>query len=206
MFNRSYRLISLNSWRLRDTALHCVLSFQEAISVGKPWCRISLKDNLSHLPNLVNVYVKALLKLSYDWVYKASEEKEKLTMDSHQRSSQVQETVAFLQRRAKEQEKKRLRLWEQAREDAEQILQYWIETYQPTRVWQWGSLLKREEFSKISDLDFAVEGLNSVQMLQLLADAEERSDFPVDLLHWETLSPGVQQLIKLRGQIVYEFD
>lgn len=116
-------------------------------------------------------------------IYEASEEKEKLTMDSHQRSSQVQETVAFLQRRAKEQEKKRLRLWEQAREDAEQILQYWIETYQPTRVWQWGSLLKREEFSEISDLDFAVEGLNSVQMLQLLADAEERSDFPIDLLH-----------------------
>ena len=79
-------------------------------------------------------------------IYEASEEKEKLTMDSHQRSSQVQETVAFLQRRAKEQKKKRLRLWEQAREDAEQILQYWIETYQPTRVWQWGSLLKREEF------------------------------------------------------------
>ena len=67
-------------------------------------------------------------------VYEASEEKEKLTMDSYQRSSQVQGTVAFLQRRAKEQEKKRLRLWEQAREDAEQILQYWIETYQPTRV------------------------------------------------------------------------
>ena len=40
---------------------------QEAISVGKPGCRISLKDNLSHLPNLVNVYVKAILKLSYDW-------------------------------------------------------------------------------------------------------------------------------------------
>ena len=139
-------------------------------------------------------------------IYEASEEKEKLTMDSHQRLSQVQETVTFLQRRAKEQEKKRLRLWEQAREDAEQILQYWIETYQSTRVWQWGSLLKREEFSEISDLDFAVEGLNSVQMLQLLADAEERSDFPIDLLHWETLSPGVQQLIKLRGQIVYEFD
>ena len=51
-----------------------------------------------------------------------------------------------------------------------------------------------------------MEGLNSVQMLQLLADAEERSDFPIDLLHWETLSPGVQKLIKLRGQIVYEFD
>ena len=85
-------------------------------------------------------------------------------------------------------------------------MQYWIETYQPTRVWQWGSLLKREEFSEISDLDFAVEGLNSVQMLQLLADAEERSDFPIDLLHWETLSPGVQELIQLRGQIVYEFD
>ena len=40
---------------------------QEAISVGKPGCRISLKDNLSHLPNLVNVYVKAIFKLSYDW-------------------------------------------------------------------------------------------------------------------------------------------
>ena len=139
-------------------------------------------------------------------LYEASEEKEKLTMNSHQRVSQVQETVAFLQRRAKEQEKKRLRLWEQAREDAEQILQYWIETYQSTRVWQWGSLLKREEFSEISDLDFAVEGLNSVQMLQLLTDAEERSDFPIDLLHWETLTPSVQQLIKLRGRIVYEFD
>ena len=98
-------------------------------------------------------------------IYEAPEEKEKLTIDSHQRVSQVQETEAFLQRRAKEQEKKRLRLWEQAREDAEQILQYWIETYQLTRVWQWGSLLKREEFSEISDLDFAVEGLNSVQML-----------------------------------------
>ena len=85
-------------------------------------------------------------------------------------------------------------------------MQYWIETYQPTRVWQWGSLLKREEFSEISDLDFAVEGLNSVQLLQLLADAEEHSDFPIDLSHWETLSPGVQQLVKLRGQIVYEFD
>ena len=48
-------------------ALHCALSFQDVISVGKPRCRISLKDNLSHLPNLVNVYVKAIFKLSYDW-------------------------------------------------------------------------------------------------------------------------------------------
>ena len=139
-------------------------------------------------------------------IYEVFEETEKLNMDSHQRVSQVQETVAFLQRREKEQQEKRLKFWEQAREDAEQILQYWIENYQPTRIWQWGSLLKQEEFSKISDLDFAVEGLNSVQMLQLLADAEERSDFPIDLLHWETLTPSVQQLIKLRGQIVYEID
>ena len=27
----------------------------------------SLKDNLSYLPNLVNVYVKAIFKLSCDW-------------------------------------------------------------------------------------------------------------------------------------------
>ena len=58
---------------------------------------------------------------------------------------------------------------------------------------------------EISDLDFAVEGLNSVQMLQLLADAEERSNF-LSTFCIGDLSPGVQQLVKLRGQIVYEFD
>ena len=63
----------------------------------------------------------------------------------------------------------------------------------PVRIYQWGSLLRREPFSEISDIDLAVEGLDdSGSFFILLSEADEMSD----LLHAES--------IVKKGKLIYE--
>lgn len=48
-----------------------------------------------------------------------------------------------------------------------------IEKYSPLKIMQWGSLLNRDLFTEISDIDIAVEGIASAeQYFKLLKDAE----------------------------------
>ena len=70
------------------------------------------------------------------------------------------------------QKAKRLSLWETARQDAESITAMIIEKYQPRQIIQWGSVLAPNHFSEASDIDLAIVGLDTIEFMRLLADAE----------------------------------
>lgn len=109
----------------------------------------------------------------------------------------------FRQRSAARQTRLNLR-FEQAWKDCRQIIALITQKYHPQRLYQWGSLLDRQKFSEISDIDLAVEGLASVeQFFALYGEAEELTDFPLDLVEMEHLDPLHCEMIRRQGRLVY---
>jgi predicted nucleotidyltransferase len=82
------------------------------------------------------------------------------------------QTRHYLKNKQEFQKLKRLSLWEVAQQDAKNIIEMSIEKYQPKQIIQWGSILEPRHFSKASDIDLAVVGLDSLKFMRLLADAE----------------------------------
>ena len=77
----------------------------------------------------------------------------------------------------------------------------------PRRIYQWGSLLNRDRFTEISDIDIALEGLTGAeQFFAALGLAMERSTLPVDVVELEKLPPTAAERIRERGKLVYERD
>jgi predicted nucleotidyltransferase len=80
-----------------------------------------------------------------------------------------------------------------------------IENFKPVRIYQWGSLLDRERFSEISDIDIAVEGLGGPQeYFRLLGEALPLTDFPLDIVEIEKVGDDNARYIREYGRIVYE--
>ena len=101
---------------------------------------------------------------------------------------------------------KRLALWQQAHADAQAIIEMIARSYDPQQIIQWGSVLAPLHFSEASDIDLAVAGVDSVVFLQLLGDAEALTDFLLDILRWEEVSPAFQKTILMKGKVVYAKD
>ena len=75
----------------------------------------------------------------------------------------------------------------------------------PRRIYQWGSLLDRERFSEISDLDIAVEGLNGPdEFFRILGIAMNGTALPVDVVELEKVPADVAERIRKRGVLVHE--
>lgn len=56
-----------------------------------------------------------------------------------------------------------------------------IGNYNPTRIYQWGSLLKQRHFCGISDIDIAVEGIGSAERyFRMIGESAELTDFLLD--------------------------
>jgi len=109
-----------------------------------------------------------------------------------------------LQRKQEEITERRFQLWQQAQEEANKIISMIINKYQPQRIIQWGSVLDSKYFSEISDIDIAIVGVDSVKFLQIMAEAEEITRFSLDLIRWENIDPCFQNIILMKGKIVYE--
>lgn len=125
-----------------------------------------------------------------------------MTADSHMNIRQAAER--FRQRAAARQARLDDR-FERAWQDCRAIIALIIEKYHPVRLYQWGSLLDRQKFSEISDIDLAVEGLESPeQFFALYGDAETLTDFPLDLVELEHVDPLHQTSIRRKGRLVYE--
>ncbi len=89
--------------------------------------------------------------------------------------------------------------------DFERIARHLAEAYRPLRIRQWGSLLDERKFSEISDIDIAVEGVDSVAVFfRMAGDAMEMTSFPVDIVEMERIDPLHAQSIRERGRVVYE--
>ena len=112
---------------------------------------------------------------------------------------------AFLADRA---QRRRLRIDERyarATRDARAIVSEIAAQVNPRRIYQWGSLLDRERFSEISDLDIAVEGLNGpAEFFKILGIAMNGTGLPVDIVELEKVPADVAERIRKRGELVHE--
>lgn len=115
------------------------------------------------------------------------------------------EMRAFLARKAERQAKENQEKLTRARADAETIIQFIIQKYNPTRIYQWGSVLHGSHFTERSDIDIAVEGLSHPFDLHRIIDfAESVTTMPVDIVPIEEIAPEYADSIRSRGKLVYE--
>ncbi len=96
-----------------------------------------------------------------------------------------------------------LALWQDAERDARQIVAMIVARYEPARIYQWGSVLQPKKFTAMSDIDIAIEGIDSIRMLSVLADAEELTRFPLDIVRLESVEPAFRRAILKKGTVVY---
>ena len=107
------------------------------------------------------------------------------------------------ERRAAERDALLARRLGQARADFDGIVDHVWETYRPTRIWQWGSLIDGAHFSERSDIDIALEGISSpAEYFSIIADAEARTRLPVHVVELEKLHPAFADSIRVRGRVV----
>jgi predicted nucleotidyltransferase len=91
-----------------------------------------------------------------------------------------------------------------ARADFTRIVDHIARTYQPKRIWQWGSLIDGNHFSERSDIDIALEGITDPKtFFAILGDAMDMSSLPVDVVQMETIHPAYAESIRSRGRIVH---
>ena len=96
-------------------------------------------------------------------------------------------------------------LWERAATDCRVIIDMIAREYHPTRVYQWGSLLRPERFRDYSDIDIAVEGIGDAEMFfHMLGAAQAMTEFDLDLVQIEKVVPEYAEDIREYGKIAYE--
>ena len=117
----------------------------------------------------------------------------------------IQDARGNWKQRVDERNRRRRKLWEKAKTEADRAVALIIERYKPRRVIQWGSVLRPERFTEISDIDIAVEGVTDPETWSRLeTDVLAVVSFPLHLIPFEQVIPIHQQDILSRGRVVYE--
>jgi predicted nucleotidyltransferase len=94
---------------------------------------------------------------------------------------------------------------QQARQEAAAIIAMIVAKYEPTRIWQWGSLVHGRGFSTVSDIDIAVEGVTEpARFFAMFGDAEELTTLPLDLVQIEKIEPVHADSVRRKGLLVYD--
>lgn len=110
-----------------------------------------------------------------------------------------------LARRVRSAEEEKHKRFVRAWEDFEAIVDMLIKKYNPKRIYQWGSLLNERFFSNISDIDIALEGVDSAeQFFQIYGDAMEMTNFPLDIVEIEKIDSIYADGIREKGRLIYE--
>ncbi len=113
--------------------------------------------------------------------------------------------VEFLKNKSTTVDKQYEQLFKDATKDCRNIIEMIIKKYNPKRIYQWGSLLKPQNFKDYSDIDIAVEGLKSAEeFFALFGDAEDMTIFPLDLVEVEKVAEMYKDSITVEGKLVYE--
>jgi len=119
----------------------------------------------------------------------------------------VREMRDFIRAKTVRRKARNIRKWRRASEDAKRIIALITREFDPHAVYQWGSILEAESFSEISDIDIAVEGVDSAEaFFALVARAEELTDFPLDIVQLEHVEPEYANLIRTHGRCAYVRD
>lgn len=112
---------------------------------------------------------------------------------------------AFLEQKKQRRRERLQELFLSASGDFNKIVEMIIHKYRPAKIYQWGSLLNERLFSEHSDIDIALEGLDSVEdYFALLGDAGEMTSFPLDIVLLEKIHPLHAESIKKKGRLIYE--
>jgi len=126
-------------------------------------------------------------------------------MADYQFDIDLDEVRAFLARKAAARRAQLDARFERARADFDAIMERILERHSPRRIYQWGSLLDRDKFSEISDIDIAVEGMEGPEsFFSLLGDVMKMSDFRLDIVELEKVGPENAAFIRETGRLVYE--
>ena len=113
--------------------------------------------------------------------------------------------AANLKKRFEKRRLERLSLHEQASRDSAAIIDMIIKDFNPLRIYQWGSVLHPEQFDENSDIDIAIEGLDSTEAwFAMTGKAMDMTSFSVDIVDINTVHPLDADSIRKRGKIVYE--
>ena len=116
-----------------------------------------------------------------------------------------QQTRRFMAKKAAEKDAYLQQRFQRATVDAERIIHMIIDRYAPTSIYQWGSLLEYRRFNELSDIDIAVTGLSQAStVFHLMGDAEDMTDFPLDIVELERIAPLHRESIIRKGKLVYE--
>jgi predicted nucleotidyltransferase len=117
----------------------------------------------------------------------------------------IQKAREFIQKKRANILRERHQRFEKAWHDFDNIVALLIKRYDLKQIYQWGSLLNEKYFSEISDIDIAVEGVKSAeQYFQMIGEAMELTDFPLDLVDIEKVDPVYAEGIRKRGRLIYE--
>ena len=111
----------------------------------------------------------------------------------------------FFARKAQRTRAERQRLLEKAQAEAKIIVSFVVRTYNPLRIYQWGSLVHSMHFTERSDIDIAIEGLaHPFDLHRILDFAETVTSLPLDIVPIEEIAPEYAESIRSRGRLVYE--
>jgi predicted nucleotidyltransferase len=118
-------------------------------------------------------------------------------VSDHYTEREARTIRTFVRERKRRRQAELARRLEAARQD--------VECYRPVRIYQWGSLLEDQHLSELSDIDLGVDGVRDPSLLsELRAQAEQLTEFPVDIAAMEHIHPAYAEHIRRRGRIVYE--
>ncbi len=120
-------------------------------------------------------------------------------------SKNIEAARAFQKQKRLARQDELARRHQRALNDFQQIVDMIVKKYNPKKIYQWGSLLSKDKFSEISDIDIAVEGLPDAQSyFNMLADAEKLTSFPLDIVEMESIHELHKNMIIHKGVLVYE--
>ena len=91
-----------------------------------------------------------------------------------------------------------------ARRDCDAITSMIARDHTPSRVYLWGSLINGSDFSEISDIDIALEGITDpAELSAIRGSAEKLTRFPLDIVAIEHVHPAYAEHIRRRGRVAY---
>ncbi len=121
------------------------------------------------------------------------------------REAYIRGAREFLANKREALREKNRKIRDRAVEDARAIIDMIVRDYNPLRIYQWGSILTKDEFRDYSDIDIAMEGITEIGTLsELEARAYRMTEFPLDLVALEKVHPLHAESIRRKGRLVYE--
>ena len=118
--------------------------------------------------------------------------------------SNYSQYIQGLKKRVKNERQKEEILYNKLNREVRSAIKDFAKKFNLKRVYLFGSLVRKENFHKNSDIDLAVEGLKSEKYLQAWGELEEALNHPFDLVQIEKATGTLKEIIKNEGVIIYE--